>query len=64
MTIKQQSFQNTAKELIKNLEKRNIEGYFVENSEELRDLVLSMLDKNAIISYGGTETLKETGLLK
>lgn len=64
MNVKQQSFQNTAKELIKNLEKRNIEGYFVESSEELRELVLSMLDKNASISCGGSETLKETGLLE
>ena len=63
MTLKQKSFQNTAKELIKNLEKRNIDGYFVETSKELRNLVLSMLDKNSVIAYGGSETLKETGLL-
>ena len=64
MTIKQLSFQNTAKEINKNLEKRNMEGYFVESSEDLRDLVLSMLKENATISYGGSETLKETGLLE
>lgn len=64
MTIKQQSFQNTAKSLIKNLEKRNIEGYFVESSKELVELVLSMMNENASVAFGGSETLTETGLLQ
>lgn len=63
MTIKQQSFQNTANSLIKNLEKRNMEGYFVESSKELVPLVLSMMDPNTSVSFGGSETLKETGML-
>lgn len=63
MTIKQQSFQNTANSLIKKLEKRNMEGYFVESSKELVPLVLSMMNPNTSVSFGGSETLKETGML-
>lgn len=64
MTIKQQSFQNTATSLIKNLEKRNMEGYFVKSGKELIPLVLSMMDKHTSVSFGGSETLKETGMLE
>lgn len=63
MTIRQRSFQNTAKTLIKNLEKRNMEAYYADSSQELVELVLSMMDKNTSVSFGGSETLKETGLL-
>ena len=32
--------------------------------DKLRNLVLSMLDENAVISYGGSETLRELKELK
>ena len=57
------AFALKAKEIIKNLEKRNMEGYFCKDSTELLELVLPMLKENASISWGGSESLKESGLL-
>lgn len=63
MTIKQEGFALTAQSIIKELAKRNMEGFFCETSKEAVDLVLSMLPKQATVSWGGSETLKECGLL-
>ena len=63
MTIQQQGFQLTALSIIKELSKRNIEGYFCSSSKEACDLVLSMLPDKASIGWGGSETIKECGLM-
>lgn len=64
MTKQQEGFALTAKSIIKELEKRNMEGYFCENSEEAVKTVLSLLPDNATISWGGSETIKECGLME
>jgi len=63
MTKQQEGFALTAKSIIKELDKRNMEGYFCENSEEAVKLVLSLLPEKATISWGGSETIKECGLM-
>ena len=63
MTKQQEGFALTAKSIIKELEKRNMEGYFCESSEEAVKTVLSLLPDNATISWGGSETIKECGLM-
>lgn len=63
MTKQQEGFALTAKSIIKELEKRNMEGFFCESSEDAIKLVLSLLPDNATISWGGSETIKECGLM-
>lgn len=63
MTVKQQGFELTARSIIKELDKRNIKGYFCESSEEACNLVLSLLPDKASIGWGGSETIKECGLM-
>lgn len=63
MTKQQEGFALTAKSIIKELEKRNMEGYFCESSEEAVKTVLSLLPDHATISWGGSETIKECGLM-
>ncbi len=63
MTKRQEGFALTAKSIIKELEKRNMEGYFCENSEEAVKTVLSLLPDHATVSWGGSETIKECGLM-
>lgn len=63
MTHKQEAFQTTAATIIRNLEKRNMEGYFYEDSASCVKAVLEQLPKGSSISWGGSETFKETGLL-
>jgi L-lactate utilization protein LutB len=48
--------------IMKNLKKRGMEGFYCETKEEARDLVSSMIDKEAVVSWGGTMTVDEIGI--
>ena len=52
-----------AEKLKKNLKKRNIEMFYLEKKEELPDLIKTFVKENETVSYGGSVTLKETGVL-
>ena len=63
MTHKQQAFETTANTIIKNLALRNMEGFFFETSAQAVEAILSMIPEESSISWGGSETFKETGML-
>lgn len=63
MSYKSQFYANLAKTLIKNLEKRNMKGYYCETAPEALDLISSLLPKGATVTNGGSETLVETGIM-
>lgn len=63
MTVQQQAFEKLAKSTIGFLAERNMEGYYFENSQSCVDAVLSMMPSNSSVSFGGSQTIKETGLL-
>jgi len=62
MTHKQLAFETTAKTIIRNLEARNMEGYFFENSKDAVAAILEMMPKGSTVTWGGSETFKETGM--
>ncbi|MGI6747372.1 MAG: LUD domain-containing protein [Anaerovoracaceae bacterium] len=45
--------------VIKNLEKRNMKGYYCEDRETACQLVLSMIKDKSIVCWGGSVTLGE-----
>jgi L-lactate utilization protein LutB len=49
---------------IKSLKERNINAYSVKNKQEAKDKVLSLLDENMQISFGGSITLNEIGIFE
>lgn len=63
MSCKTQSYANTAKTIIKNLEKRNMNGYYCETADDALALIKSLLPENASVTNGGSETLVETGIM-
>lgn len=50
--------------IIKNLEKRNMNGYYCETVEEARNLVLSMINDEEVVSWGGSETVVQLDIKK
>ncbi len=54
---------NEYMELIKNLEKRNFEVYYCDTKEDATEKALSLIDKDGTISWGGTRTVAELGLI-
>jgi len=60
---KQKYYENVANTIIKNLSKRQIEGYYCANKNLALQKALELIPKGASIGWGGSMTLKETGLL-
>lgn len=48
--------------VIKNLEKRNIKGYYCETKEDAVEQILKLIPQDAQISWGGSMTLGEIGI--
>lgn len=63
MTPKQLAFQSAAEGIIKKLEMRNMEGYFFETASNCVNAIIDMIEDGSVISWGGSETIKECGLM-
>lgn len=48
--------------VIKQLEKRNMKGYFCDNSQEAAKKILELIPQGAEVAWGGSVTLDETGV--
>ncbi|MEG0013255.1 MAG: lactate utilization protein [Cellulosilyticaceae bacterium] len=64
MNIKQAYYQNLAQTVIKNLNKRNIDGCYFESKEAARDYILNTIPDGSSISWGGSMTLVEAGVIE
>jgi hypothetical protein len=63
MTPKQIANENLANTIIKNMEKRRMEGYYCHTKEEAVKKVLELIPEGASIGWGGSVTLSETGVM-
>lgn len=63
MSPKEAAFASLAEGIIKNLEKRNMTGHYFDNSEALCAYLKETLPKDAVISWGGSESVKESGVM-
>ena len=63
MSFKEDAFALTAKGIIANLEKRNIEGYYFPDSRSACENILSIMEDGATIAWGGSESVKQCGLM-
>ena len=53
-----------AERVIKGLEKRNMKGYFCQTVEEANQLALSLINDGDSVSWGGSMSIRDTGLTK
>ncbi len=56
-------YERQAKTIIQNLQRRNMVGYYCPNKEEANELILSLISKDSTVTFGGSMTLKEIGIL-
>ncbi|MBQ8198214.1 MAG: lactate utilization protein [Lachnospiraceae bacterium] len=63
MSYVKQAFAQKANVIIENLKKRNMEGFYCETSAEACEKILSMMEEGSTIAWGGSESLKECGLM-
>ena len=57
-----QHYKNLSENLIREFSKRNIECKYFEDSRMLIDYLKTILPENAVVSWGGSMTLNETGV--
>ena len=60
---KERYYENVANTIIKNMEKRQIEGYYCPDKKSALKKALELIPKGASIGWGGSVTLSETGLM-
>ena len=63
MTSKKQHYENLSDTIIEKLNLRGIDGYCCEDSKEALNMASRFLTPGCSISWGGSETIKEIGLL-
>ena len=63
MNIKKEYYKNLANTVLKNFEKRHIEGHYCDSVDEAKELALSLVPNGSSASFGGSVTLGETGVL-
>lgn len=64
MSHKTAAFAAMAKTIIENLKKRNMEGFYFESSSECARAILDSIPQGSVIGWGGSETIKEIGLME
>ena len=64
MTPMKQYYETLAASIIKGLEKRRMEGYYFSTSKEAVEKILEMMAEGASVSWGGSATLEQTGMLE
>ena len=63
MSPKDISKQNLANTIIENMKKKNMEGYYCETSAEAVEKALSFMPEGSSVTWGGSVTLSECGLM-
>lgn len=61
---KHEFYSRQAATIIKNLEKRNMEGYYCPDAATAVQTALSLMPESSVISWGGSMTIEETGLME
>lgn len=64
MSFLKDAYRVKAQTIIKNLEKRNMLGFYVDTKEEALDKFISLINANDLVAWGGSTTLDEIGIKK
>ncbi len=63
MTPKQENYRHLGETMIKKFAKRNMDACYVDTKEEALAKVLALMPEGSSVSYGGSATLTETGIM-
>ncbi len=63
MTAEQERNKKLAATVIKKLEERHFEAYYCESKEEAKQKILSLINYNDVIGWGGSSTMIQLGIM-
>ena len=64
MGFTEKAREKQAESIIRNLNKRNMTGHYCKSKEDCLKLVLSMIEDGSSVTWGGSESIKECGIIK
>lgn len=64
MSHKLTALAKQAETIIRNLEKRNMEGFYFETAAACTQYILQSIPEGSVIGWGGSESIKESGLME
>ena len=62
MTPKQENYRHLGQTMIRKFAARNMEAFYTDTKEEALKKVLELIPEGSSVAYGGSMTLKETGI--
>ena len=63
MTPRKKFYEAAAETLIKNLDKRGMEAYYVDNAQDALNMALRFVTPGSSVSWGGSMTITDMGLI-
>ena len=63
MSAKKEFYKRQAESIISKFALRGIKGYYCEDAAKAKELALSLMEDGASVSWGGSESLNEIGLI-
>jgi hypothetical protein len=63
MTVIKDFYKTQAETIIKALNKRGMDGHYCADSKSAVDLILSLIPEGSSVTWGGSESIKECGLM-
>lgn len=64
MTPQETRDEKLAQQMIKNLEQRHYDAYFCKTAEDIRNQVKELIPEGSTISWGGSMTIRDSGVTK
>lgn len=64
MDFMKEAYKVKSDTIIKNLKRRNMEGYYFDNKAEAIEKVMSLIKQDDVVSWGGSYTIDELGIKK
>ncbi len=62
MNFLKEGYKVKSETIIKNLQRRNMEGHYVDTKEEAIEMVMSLIKQDDVVSWGGSLTIDELGI--
>lgn len=63
MSYRSEAYAKAAETVMKKFEKRSMTAFYCPTKEEAKEKILSLMEKGSSITWGGTESMKEAGVM-
>ena len=63
MSYRSEAYAKAAETVMKKFEKRGMTAFYCPTKEEAKEKILSLMEKGSSITWGGTESMKEAGVM-